>query len=226
METPSYPLSFSVWTLYIKSILLSLVLIHFESLAMVGIISFVPISPWYFLIILFISFNFFWQLKVIEGSEEFHVFLFFRCLLFFPPPCCVFHCSNFSLKWFKLWSLETWGFAEFHVVEIKGEVKKMEFLDHVYVHNSSPHICFCYTCRICWDYTPTHVCTQTGTCFLWQNDSVLKDIFKPRIYGHSSAQEFSVSNFLLNHTPEHIYIPFSTLWAPSYGHCLDLGSSK
>lgn len=56
-------------------------------------------------------------------------FYFYRCLLFFPPSLSVSHWNNTVEVFFKLWSSETWGLAKFLVVEIKEEVKRLEFQD-------------------------------------------------------------------------------------------------
>lgn len=90
-------------------------------------------------------------------------FYFYRCLRFFPPSLSVSHWNNL-LKWFfKLWSSETWGLAKFLVVEINGEVKRLEFQDPFHIHNSLPHAYFCWTYLII-EITPSNMCAPMGIC--------------------------------------------------------------
>ena len=141
---------------------------------------------------------------------------------FSPPSLSVSHWNNLLLKWFfKVWSSETWGLAKFLVVEIKGEVKRLELQDPFHIHSSPPHL-FLLNLFDHWDYTViyvrtyghlyththTHTHTHTGTAFLWQNYSVLQGILKKNIWWSIGTGIFPFQLPFEPHSRAHLWLFF------------------
>lgn len=100
----------------------------------------------------------------------------------------------------------------------------MKFLETFHIHSPSPHL------------FPLHLFNilglHTHTCiYMWVHTHMYRHLFLDKrilflkiflncIYDHPLVQEFSVSNFLLSHTREHIYDSFfnfmsTKLWSLS-----------